>query len=168
MKKLIFLDIDGVLNSLEFMYGPNSSWTSDKTTQIDPNGVELLNQLIDATQAEVVLSSTWRILHYDILKTILNDMGCKANIIDKTPTTHYKAKKFRHCQRGCQIQEWLDNHKDIFDIEKGDKFIILDDGNDMGHLTNHLVLTFLSVGLTKKNVEDSIERLNKNNDGEII
>ncbi len=163
MRKIIFLDIDGVLNSFEFQFGKHSKWSSNKRSQIDPNAVNLLNKLINSTNADVVLSSTWRILHYDILQEILNEMGCIANIIDKTPQTHFKAKKYKHCQRGMQIQEWINKNEEVFSVKNGDRFIILDDSTDMGHLTSYLIKTSSLVGLTDKDVEKAIAVLNEGN-----
>ena len=37
--------------------------------------------------------------------------------------------------RGSEIQQWLDGHPEVRD------FVIIDDGNDMLHLTPNLVLT---------------------------
>jgi hypothetical protein len=67
MKRLIFLDIDGVLNSAQFR-AENTNGEGvvivdgafDATAHIDPLRVARLNRLIDTTGAEVVLSSSWR------------------------------------------------------------------------------------------------------------
>ncbi len=158
-QKLIFLDIDGVLNSFEFQSKTND-WDKGKKSQIDPVTIPLLNDIILSTKAKVVLSSTWRILYYDVLIEILKELGCVAEIIDRTPQTHYKAKKYRHCQRGMQIQEWIDNNQNIFNSSLGDKFIIIDDGEDMGHLREHLIKTSGLCGLTKENVQMAIKKLN--------
>lgn len=59
MRKVIFLDIDGVLNDL--------AW-NEKTKHlpdyhdINPDKVRLLANLVHQTKAELVLSSTWRCL----------------------------------------------------------------------------------------------------------
>ena len=46
--------------------------------------------------------------------------------------------------RGIEIQQWLDDNKDL-DIEK---FVILDDDMDMEHLLRHLVHTDTNIGMT--------------------
>jgi hypothetical protein len=67
MKRLIFLDIDGVLNSAQFRADNTNgegvvivNGTFDATSHIDPQRVARLNRLIETTNAEVVLSSSWR------------------------------------------------------------------------------------------------------------
>ena len=83
----IFLDVDGVLNSMEYQ-SKIKDWNKSKKTQIDPATIPLLNDIILSTKAKVVLSSTWRILYYDVLVEILKELGCVAEIIDRTPQTH--------------------------------------------------------------------------------
>ena len=64
--KLIFLDVDGVLNCA-------ASFTRrGNPFPIDDNKVDLLAQIVEATGAELVLSSTWR-----------EDFNSKMDIIDK-------------------------------------------------------------------------------------
>jgi len=63
---VLFLDIDGVLNSGQFFDGKSHTGgiiLVNTSTQIDMNAVALLNTLIDKTQANIVISSTWRIGH---------------------------------------------------------------------------------------------------------
>lgn len=57
MNKYIFLDIDGVLNSMDWF--KENRETSDYT-EIDPEKVKLLKEIVDKTGAEIILSSTWR------------------------------------------------------------------------------------------------------------
>ena len=54
---VIFLDIDGVLN--------NFASIERYEDTLDPDCVAVLNGIIAASQAEVVISSTWR-LHYPL------------------------------------------------------------------------------------------------------
>lgn len=64
---LIFLDIDGVLNSALFLAESTDGegviivdGEFDATAHIDPSCVTRLNALIEATGARVILSSSWR------------------------------------------------------------------------------------------------------------
>lgn len=52
-RRVLFLDIDGVLNGHE--YDPEA-----KSCSINPECVRRLNRVLDATGCEVVLSSAWR------------------------------------------------------------------------------------------------------------
>lgn len=59
--KVIFLDVDGVLNSRAFtMWQIENNGHAD-VDQIDPKEVMLLGQLVKETGAEIVVTSTWRI-----------------------------------------------------------------------------------------------------------
>ena len=53
--RIIFLDIDGVLNTLRTRQRSNRGMIG-----IDPKRVALLREMIDATGAVIVLTSTWR------------------------------------------------------------------------------------------------------------
>ena len=50
--KIIFLDIDGVLNTRD--------WVEKKNPWVDENKVRLLASLCDITGAKIVLSTSWR------------------------------------------------------------------------------------------------------------
>ena len=50
--KIIFLDIDGVLNTRD--------WVEKKNPWVDENKVSLLASLCDITGAKIVLSTSWR------------------------------------------------------------------------------------------------------------
>ena len=57
VNKYIFLDIDGVLNCIAwFEQNKNKSGY----TEINPEKVKLLKEIVDKTGAEIILSSTWR------------------------------------------------------------------------------------------------------------
>ena len=53
--KVIFLDFDGVLNSAKYLLGHG-----DCGVAIDPARMALLKQIVDATDAKIVLSTSWR------------------------------------------------------------------------------------------------------------
>ena len=54
MKKIIFLDIDGVLNS--------ETYDKNRTAgAIDPECAKRLNRIIKETNADIVISSSWKL-----------------------------------------------------------------------------------------------------------
>jgi len=132
--KIIFLDIDGVLNNYSTP-GECLCWESSL--------VKILKRVIRETGAEIVLSSTWRKIerHCDI---ITDDM--QINYIGRTPSLYKK--------RGIEIQAWLDDNPGV------EKFIILDDDSDMVHLIPHLLQTDGEFGLTNEIADEAIEILN--------
>lgn len=133
--KIIFLDIDGVLNNYHTL-SEGLNW--------EPDLVKILKRIIKETGAKVVLSSTWRKIksYRDIIQ---NDMWIK--YIGKTPILWKK--------RGIEIQEWLDENPGV------ERFVILDDDSDMVHLMEHLLQTDGEFGLTNEIANEAIKRLNK-------
>lgn len=56
--KILFLDIDGVLNSYQFYENKSNQELVDNP--FDTACVRHLKTIIDATDAKIVLTSTWR------------------------------------------------------------------------------------------------------------
>ena len=154
MKTIMFLDIDGVLNSINWMKVRN-----DRTKKIDPTNIDNINKFIDYHACDIVLSSSWRII-YDIgeIKNYLKSNGLIGNIIDKTPILYDSEKN-----RGSEIKLWLTendykNDKFVYDKNKLFKnlykvpYIIIDDDTDMLYeQKDHFLKTETETGFTKKN-----------------
>ena len=104
---IIFLDIDGVLNSIdsEDHLGPYIG--------IDYSGVKLLREIVDKTGAEIVLVSSWKHRWHKtkenqgILANYLDKRLAEENlkIIDKT--------KDNITNRGEGIYNWLSVHPEV-------------------------------------------------------
>jgi hypothetical protein len=144
--KLVFLDFDGVLNSHQFWF---KSPPKDRgITMIDAEAVERLERLCFETQANIVISSTWRIIHkLPKLKEWLRKRGLKTpKILGVTPNLVNRKG------RGDEIQRWLDviSVREELDIEG---VVILDDDSDMLHLSPWHVKTSMSHGLLDSHVE---------------
>ena len=60
MMKVIFLDIDGVLNSDEYFDKIENLNVQGIEREIDVNKIKLLKRAVDETKAKVVLTSSWR------------------------------------------------------------------------------------------------------------
>ena len=161
--KVIFLDIDGVLNCRT-----SKSYCHDDEcgliTGIDSDKVKRLAKIVEATNAKMVLSSDWRVgwekyyttrkpSHAKYLDNHLYKKG-KLTIKDKTPNTH-KGSWFR----GSEILAYLVTHQDI------ENYVILDDTffDDFVNkeIEEHLVLTNREVGLTDGDVKNAIKILLK-------
>lgn len=155
---VIFLDVDGVLNSHHW-YKKNHKKHPEKCrtdTAIDPRYVRNLKKIIKRTGAKVVLSATCRVsvrtnkTHY--LRKIFKEYGIE--IYDYTPYTGM--------ERGIDIQEWLNHHL-------VNHIVILDDDSDMCHLMEYLVKTnngpcklwYFNEGLSNRKVRESIKMLEK-------
>ena len=144
--KLIFLDIDGVMNSY-------SSALSDKHESLafDSIAVKNLKHIINGTGAKIVVSSTWRIGEtVESLKTrIFCHYGLDEYVIGITPY-------YIETIRGIEISDYMFSNEDM-GVES---FVILDDDTDMGHLKSYHVHVNRVYGLSKDDSEKAIEILN--------
>ena len=154
--KVIFLDFDGVLNSSVFItearkwrqknqekHRSVEWWASD----IDPKAVALLNFILSKTEAQIVISSSWRYgCSLDLLRSILKASGCEGEVIAVTP-------RMPGNHRSDKIQEWLRLHPEV------DSFVVLDDARDAG-IDGKFVQTDYGIGLTQEDAEKAVEILN--------
>jgi hypothetical protein len=149
MKPLLFLDIDGVLNSaVWFASMKERDWDRKPIHHmLDPEAVRRLNFIIAATGAEIVISSSWRIIHpLTSIADALKKRGFIGTIIGATGSGPGR--------RGNEIQAWLDAHS-----RSTRPFAILDDDSDMEHLLPRLVKTTWAKGLLDQHVPAAIELL---------
>ena len=147
--KIIFLDVDGVLN--------NESWVircaeEDNYYPLRENGLEdralaLLAYIVRETGASVVISSSWRRISA-AMQSLLQDLAkWKIPVVGETPLISGDI-------RGNEIQAWLDEHPEV------ERFVILDDDDDMGDLIPHLVQTTWKNGLQPIHKDAAIHLLN--------
>lgn len=165
--KLIFLDIDGVLNSDAYCDSPEyRSETQHMTDQLiilvnhwvllDPKALHRLNDLVNRSGAEVVLSSTWRAKYSPAeITKMMQDRGATFTINNSTPILHDKVNSSR-IPRGKEIAAYIDGLK-----VKPEAFVILDDHDDMLGYTEFLVKTTMKLGLTADDVEKALQILNQ-------
>lgn len=141
--KIIFLDIDGVLNHQTYYNKRLESGNNEQYpfSEFCKETVERVNVLIDKTSAKVVISSTWRLGRtISELQEILNKVGFRGEIIDITPSFH--SSKFS-VPRGCEIEYWLKQQgfqrinwskkQQLEYLAKSEvkNYVILDDDSDM-------------------------------------
>lgn len=135
MHRIIFLDIDGVLNSMR------TALVFNTFDRLDPIACSILFKIMHQAQAKIVVSSTWR-MHENWKSRILTALriadqhGITENdIIGKTPVLN-------NC-RGAEIDLWLKNHAD-----SETDFIILDDDSDvLDHHVSRFIKCDINEGL---------------------
>ena len=152
--KVIFLDIDGVLNSDEYIDKVKRLNLQGIEKEIDIEKVKILKKIIDETGAKVVLSSSWRYTkNAKYLKELLSEYGI---YVDSTP--------FMQNERGLEIKQWLSYNPDVED------FIILDDEIYPSYDENLLKKLVkisnengrgLGEGLLISDIEEIVKRLGK-------
>jgi len=162
--KLIFLDMDGVMNSFQSAYWYRNmlghkepDWVDYKTTettafnnyekQLCPLACSNLRHIMEShPDVKIIISSTWRagrkpeffnrlFKHFKIIK--------EDRVIGCTPRLNK--------ERGYEIQDWLTKFEE--DVED---FIILDDDGDMGPYckTHHFVQTSCKTGFDYYKMEE--------------
>lgn len=160
MNKYIFLDIDGVLNSMDW-FKQNKNVKGH--IEINPDKVKMLKEIVDCTSAQIILSSTWRSLAahddkpehemYTYLKTSLEKFGL--SISDQTPCIQQN--------RPQEIKVWLESN-----TNEDDRYVSLDDDYSYAAykecgIEECLVKTSFyepNGGLRKEHVEEAIKILN--------
>lgn len=155
--KILFLDIDGVLNC------KSSRSRCGKYIGIDNNKLSLLKDIIDRTGAVIVLISTWK---YGWQKL-------KANKYKQDELANYLDKKFK--KFGLEVYDktpdkvadcYLSRGEGVLHFLNGsgaEGYVILDNFQfdyDGCGLTDNYVKTDNSIGLTHENANKAIEILN--------
>lgn len=155
--KILFLDFDGVITTQKSKY------------KLDLEALCLLGKILDATDAKIVISSSWR-RHTleDTIKDLKDTSDFRMNgiefpfidrIIGVTDRIYGFAltNKEKHISllRGVEIREWLREHPEVTN------YVILDDDSDMLlEQANHFIKTDTYKGLTEENVKQAINILN--------
>lgn len=165
MKKVVFLDIDGVLNS--------NFWNETHTKElsagslIDDEKIGLLAELIRRTDAQIILHSGWRFwfdsagqplrAEAEKLVELLADAGLMiAGFTPDLTTEEIRRTKKFSLVKADEILAWLRAHPDV------NGWVVLDD-LDLHHarIAQHQVKTDPAVGLTLEDVAKAEEILRK-------
>ena len=165
--KVIFLDIDGVLNHSEC-----------QNEIVDPKKIILLKKLVKLTNAKIVLSSSWRRKYdkdgnlvdatsYKIIKKILKKYNLEIYseienyisnevISNEITINEILNSNTDDNDRAIYIVKWLNNHPEVT------SFVILDDfgGWIKYNLTDHVIRTnYWDGGLIDNHINEAINIL---------
>lgn len=157
MRKIVFLDIDGVLNSN--FWNENHQREISDGTLIDESKIKLLCKLINDTDARIILHSGWKYWfdsdlrplrrEAENLRVLLEKEGLLISGVTPDHATEEikKSKRFSLVKAG-EILAWLEQHNDV------DEWVVLDD-LDLHNavIEMHQVRTDQRIGLTDENVE---------------
>lgn len=181
--KIIFLDIDGVIN-----VAPYDKFCKER--------MGLLRHIIEQTGAKIVISSSWRSGSKELTWENLKNHGdmddwFKDQIIGETIRKYHQTKEGSHISivRGNEIKTWVDRNlvypwheneelKEAYKINRPEDgsflkmdsnkvgvdftYVILDDDNDMlMEQARWFIHTHHHNGLTKEDAQKAIELLNK-------
>lgn len=176
--RIIFLDIDGVLNNRKSLMRQAELKT---LWLMDEDCVDRLNRIVDLTSAEIVISSSWRHgLQLTEIQEVLAKHGFRftARVIDHTPRRINNEQIIKQATKGIglklsmsiprawEILEWLHGNQ-----ERTESFVILDDDhpfspeqmNNAPDVINRMMKRFVrtnhELGLLNDDAEKAIEIL---------
>lgn len=135
--KILFLDVDGVLNCHRDyeVYSLSESFPM----MVNRRKIDLLEKIIADTDCKIVLSSSWRTMPDGV--KLLQHFSDQFEIFDVTPS-HGFDSDIKYTCRGAEIQDWLDNNR-------WTNYAIVDDDGDMlDSQLRHFVQTDPEYGLT--------------------
>lgn len=142
-------------------------WQDVHGAYFDPNAVKQLERIIDATDADIVVESSWKYLGLDAMKELWKVRNLPGRIIDITPSTTSDeyllnvdlddfSNKMHHC-KGLEISSWLS--------EKGlsnTRYVIIDDEYViLDSQLPHFILTNPYEGITEEQANRAISMLNE-------
>lgn len=164
MKKILFLDIDGVLNSFDSYSSYDKLWAIDNDFKsrdqygqlFDERCVRWLRYIIEKTDCKIVVSSSWRKNGLLSIQAMWEDRKLAGEVIDITPFGMNDELEEEHGEeaiRGHKIQDWLNKNE-------CDTYCIVDDRSDMMEHQIH-VKTNKRYGLDYKTSRSIIEHLNR-------
>jgi hypothetical protein len=160
--KVIFLDIDGVLNVIP--QGHDEFGGIFHT-----NFINNLHRIIDETDAKIVISSTWRFSGLQVMKDMWKFRDYPGEVIGITPdlwTRSIDEDTKEKVERGHEIDLWLNQHPEV------ENYVILDDDNDFllkqrnnfvrtSDNINHSDCVDVGYGLTNVCTDTAIRILNR-------
>jgi hypothetical protein len=150
--RIIFLDIDGVLNSENEPY-------EGKLWRLSESAILRVNTIIERTDARIVLTSDWRRYHgLQRCAEVLRAHGLSAEIVDATPnlenrrTVHeedFDPTAYFERLRRSEIEAWMKSH----DIQT---FVVIDDLAVFERDHPNMILTNATTGLTAEDAARAI------------
>lgn len=146
---ILFLDIDGVLNSGDNMISLHTNNLIDKSIKtrdefghlFDDRCIRHLNWIIHETNCKLVISSTWRKDGLKKMKKLWEYRNLPGEVVGITPShvDQYIINMYgiieEKADRGFEIQQWLEENT-------WNKYSIVDDDSDM---LNHQMGQFVKV-----------------------
>jgi hypothetical protein len=133
--RVLFLDFDGVLNSGQFGF-----------KELDPRAIEMLNGVVSATGAVVVVSSSWRYAYtLTQLRAMLVSLGFSGEVVDVTGVS-------LSGDRRREVNDWLEDHPEVT------AYAIVDD-TAYHFPAERFVRTDMRVGLQSSDCQKLVEIL---------
>lgn len=162
MSTVIFLDIDGVLNTERWhdhCVNEGIAPVDGYGYAFDPVAVMNLKKIVNETAADIVISSSWKVWGLDAMQRMWARRHLPGKVIDITPNTDSDEMLLSidldigiPAVKGSEIKEWLstNGNQDM-------RYAILDDLPDMlPEQESHFVQTDPRVGITQADADRAI------------
>ena len=182
--KIIFLDIDGVLNCENAYIAGDCKYQEfiwedgrkDYYKKFCPKSKKLLNKLINETDSKIVISSTWRHSGLEFMRKVWELEEMEGEIIGITPSLR---NDIFNIPRGSEIKYYLehslkfshinwdkDMQSDIIKESGVENYIIIDDDSDMlyqqkDHFVHVLPSPRNKDGFNQEYYEEALDKLKK-------
>lgn len=160
MSKILFLDIDGVLNT-ERQHDRCVNLGADQVDNFgyafDPEAVANLKRIVEHTGADIVISSSWKMWGLDAMQRLWARRDLPGKVIGITPNTESDEMLLSidldlmdiPAIKGSEIKEWLLSNGD-----QDTRYAIFDDLPDMlPEQESHFVQTDPRIGITKEDAD---------------
>lgn len=168
MDKFLFLDFDGVLNTeyyQDLLISEREPWLDEHGPLFDPQTVEQLKRIIDATHADIVIASSWKHLGLEAMQNMWSARHLPGRVIDITPsvvsaswssTMDPDDELDARQSKGIEIDFWLFENaaQDAQYVIIDDEYVILDSQ------LPHFILTNPFDGITDLLADRAISLLN--------
>ena len=166
MKKILFLDIDGVMNTErqhDRCVNEGIAPVDGFGYAFDPKAVANLKRIVKQTGADIVISSSWKFWGLDAMQRMWIRRDLPGKVIDVTPNNVSDEMLLSvdleymdiPAGKGSEIKEWLTTNG-----QQVTHYAILDDLPDMlPEQQSHFVQTDPRVGITQDDAISIIEIL---------
>lgn len=171
-ERYLFLDLDGVLNTMS--YAMICQWKFGRDTDedgalFDPYAVENLQYILDTLPVKIVISSTWKMNGMEWMRNLWEKRHLPGEIYGLTPNLDSvlfsnlegvgnTSSVIPHGTRGLEINEWLRMRPKKEGIPY--EYAIVDDGDDFLSIqSEHVVFTEPETGLTREVADKVIDML---------
>lgn len=167
MSKVLFLDIDGVLNTErqhDHCVEAGVAYVDNFGYAFDPETVANLKKIVDETGTDIVISSSWKFWGLSTMQKLWVSRGLPGKVIDVTPNNVSDEMLLSvdlslmdmPAGKGSEIKEWLSTSGQAVT-----HYAILDDMDDMlPEQQSHFVQTDPRVGITEDDANHVISILN--------
>jgi hypothetical protein len=152
---LLFLDLDGVLNSIDYWHKRGLTGMEILERPFDEENVRCLNRVLNEVECQYVVTSAWRDFGFEDKHYICHKLS-EAGVTQEPWAILDTPERFMN--RGIAIQTWLVNQGR--DVAK-QKLAILDDRppKDFGWLNGYLVQTDIQTGMNDQDALRTIAML---------